>query len=60
MKLKIAPNFYLVIISIIIGAALFKQFDFQNFKFEKPALAIVYIITLIICIGFTIKKSKNI
>jgi len=60
MKLKIVPNFYLVIISLIIGAALFKQFDFQNFKFEKPALAIVYIITLIICIGFTIKKSKNI
>ncbi len=59
MKIKIVPNFILVILSIIIGGALFKQFDFQNLKFEKPALSIVYIITLIICIGFMIKKSKK-
>ena len=59
MKYKIAPNFFFVIIVIILGAALFKQFDFQNLKVEKPALAIVYIIAFIICIGFMIKKSKN-
>jgi predicted ferric reductase len=59
MKYKIAPNFFFIIIAVIIGGALFKQFDFQNFKFEKPALAVVYIITLLICIGLIIKKSKN-
>jgi len=59
MKYKIAPNFFFVIIAIILGVALFKQFDFQNLKFEKPALAVVYIIVFIICIGFMIKKSKN-
>jgi len=59
MKIKIVPNFFSVIIAIILGGALFKQFDFQNLKFEKPALAIVYIIVFIICIGFMIKKSKN-
>jgi len=60
MKYKIAPNFFFVIIAIILGVALFKQFDFQNLKFENPALAVVYIIVFIFSIGFMIKKSKNI
>jgi hypothetical protein len=59
MKIKIVPNFFLVIISIILGGAIFKQFDFQSLKFEKPALSIVYIIVFIICIGLMIKKSKK-
>ena len=59
MNIKIVPNFVSVILAIIIGGALFKQFDFQNLKFEKPALAIVYSIALIICIGFMIKKIKK-
>ena len=59
MKYKIAPNFFFVIIAIILGVALFNQFDFQDLKFEKPALAVVYIIVFIFSIGFMIKKSKN-
>ena len=38
---KKSLNFFFVIIAIILGRALFKQFDFENLKFEKPALAIV-------------------
>jgi len=60
MKYKIAPNFFFVVIAIILGVALFKQFDFENLEFEKPALAVVYIIVFIFSIGFMIKKSKNI
>lgn len=59
MKIKIVPNFFSIIIAIIVGGALVKEFDFENLKFENPVLAIVYIITFIICIGFMIKKSKN-
>lgn len=59
MKYKIVPNFFFVIIAIILGVALFNQFDFQHLKFEKPVLAVVYIIVLIFCIGFMIKKSKK-
>lgn len=59
MKIKIVPNFFFVIIAVILGGALYKQFDFQNLNFEKPALAIVYIIVFIICIGLMIKKSNN-
>ena len=59
MKYKIVPNIFFVIIAVIIGGALLKQFDFQNLKFEKPAIAVVYIIALIISIGLMIKKSKK-
>lgn len=59
MKNKKAPNFFLVIIAIILGQALFEQFDFANLQFEKPALAIVYIIVFVISIYLLVKKAKN-
>lgn len=59
MKYKIAPNFFLVVIALIVGSALFKLLDFQNLKTEKPALAIVYSIVFIFSIVFMIKKSKK-
>lgn len=59
MENKKAPNFFLVIIAIILGQALFEQFDFENLKFEKPALAIVYIIVFVISIYLLVKKPKN-
>lgn len=59
MKYKIVPNIFSVIIATILWVALFKQFDFENLKFEKPALAVVYIIVLFISIGSMIKKSKK-
>ena len=43
MSQKIKPNFFSIVIVIILGGALYKQFDFENFTFEKPALAAVYI-----------------
>lgn len=57
MKYKIAPNFFSVIMAVIIGGGLYKQFDFQNLTFEKPALVAVYSIAFIACIGFMIKKK---
>lgn len=59
MKYKIVFNIFFVIIAIIVGAALYNQFDFQNLTFEKPALAVVYIIVIIFSIGFMIKKQKK-
>jgi predicted ferric reductase len=59
MKYKIVPNFFSIIIATILWIALFKQFDFEDFKFEKPALAVVYVIVLIASIGVMIKKRKN-
>ena len=59
MVKKKTPNFFLVVIAIILGQALFKQFDFGNLKFEKPALAILYIIVFVVSIYLLVKKDKN-
>jgi hypothetical protein len=59
MENKKGINFFFAIIAIILGSAIYKQFDFKNLKFEKPALAIVYIITFIACIFFLVKDYRN-
>mgnify|MGYP000170963040 CR=1 FL=1 len=59
MKYKIVLNFFSIIIILIVGGALYKQFDFQNMTFEKPVLAVIYVIVVIFGIGFMIKKSKK-
>lgn len=59
MKKNSTLVFVFTIIAIILGVTLFKQFDFQNLKFEKPALAVVYGITFIISIAFLLKNYKK-
>jgi hypothetical protein len=59
MKYKIVPNVIAVIFAVIIGAALFKQIDFQNMTVEKPFLALVYLIGFLVSIGFMIKKTTT-
>lgn len=49
----------LMIPAIIIGAALYKQFDFENLEFENPALATVYSIAIAISIIFLINDTKK-
>lgn len=53
------PNFFFGIIATILGVTLFKHFDFQNLKFEKPALDVVYLITFAISIYMLVKNPKN-
>ena len=59
MENKNSVNPFFVIIAVIIGGAMYKQFDFENLTFEKPALAIVYIVTLVTTIYFLIKGYKK-
>jgi hypothetical protein len=35
---------------MVLGWTIFKQFDFENLKFEKPALAIIYINVANVCL----------
>ena len=39
------PVFTLTIVAIIVGSALFKQIDFQNFTVEKKVLSAIYFVT---------------
>jgi membrane protein DedA with SNARE-associated domain len=52
-------NFFLGIIAIILGWTLFKKFDFENLKFEKPALAVVYIVAFVFSIYGIVRNNKN-
>ncbi|MBX2921628.1 MAG: hypothetical protein KF746_05475 [Chitinophagaceae bacterium] len=59
MNNKKGQSFPLLIIAIVLGWTIFKQFDFENLKFEKPALAIVYILTFILSVYLLIKNTKG-
>lgn len=59
MENKKALLFMFWVVAIILGASLFKQFDFQTFKFENPALAIIYAIVFIFSVYYIIKNSKK-
>lgn len=59
MDNKKGLNFFFIIIAIITGSKVFKHFDFQNLKFEKPVLDIIYLITFVASIIFLTKDYKN-
>jgi hypothetical protein len=60
---KSSSSFVLIIVAIIVGVALFRQFDFQTLTLAKPALGLVYLITFVVCVSIilknAIKNSKN-
>lgn len=59
MENKKGLNFFFLIIAIILGSVLFKQFDFKNLKFQEPELAILYLIVFVASIYFLIKDYKK-
>ncbi len=59
MKNKIGFNFFFALLAFPIGLALSKEFNFQTFTFQKPALGILYLITFIIAIYLTFKKKAK-
>lgn len=59
MENKKSLSFPLMVVVIILGVTLYKQFDFESLKFEKPALAVLYIIVFLAALYFLIKKPKK-
>jgi predicted ferric reductase len=59
MSNKKELSFPLIIIAIVIGVTIFKQFDFENLKFEKPAMAVVYILTFLMTVYLIFKKKTE-
>ena len=64
MEKRNAPTFTLSIVAIIVGVALYKQFNFETFEFEKKALsalyAVVFIFSMYVLIKSAIEKRKQI
>jgi hypothetical protein len=52
-------KFALAIIAIILGMAVFRQFDFETLRFEKPGLGILYLIVFIVSIFLLIRGRKK-
>lgn len=59
MKNKKVISFPLLIILILIVRGIYKQIDFENLSFHKPALAAVYIITLLAFIFLLYKNFRE-
>ncbi|WP_207506109.1 hypothetical protein [Telluribacter humicola] len=58
MSNKKGLPFPLIIIVIILGGAIFKQFDSENLKLKEPALAVVYILTFLVSVYWLVKHYK--
>jgi len=52
-------SYPLIIIAVVLGWTIFKQFDFEKLKFEKPAMAVVYTLTFLMTVYFILKKEKS-
>ncbi|MDR7372119.1 hypothetical protein [Flavobacterium aquidurense] len=52
-------TFVFWIIAVILGVTLYKQFDFENMKFDKPALAIVYFIVFAFSVFIIVRNSRK-
>lgn len=52
-------SFPLIVIALVLGWTIFKQFDFENIRFEQPAMAMVYILTFLMTVYFILKKDKK-
>ena len=59
MNNKKEYSYLLIIIAVVLGWTIFKQFDFEKLKFEKPAMAVVYTLTFLITVYFILKKEKS-
>lgn len=59
MSTKKGLSFPLVIIAIVIGATIFKQFDFKTLRFDEPAMAVIYILTFLMTVYFIFKSNKE-
>ena len=52
-------NYFFAIMPLIIGIALYKNFDKTNGNFENPTLAIVYGLTILMSLFFLFKKDTK-
>jgi len=59
MEKKNALTFTFSVIAIILGVTLYKQFDFKDLKFEKPWLAVLYILVFIFSVIVLLRNFKK-
>ncbi len=53
------PIFTMLVVALIVGSALYKQIDFKTMTVEKPALAILYTVTLLFAVFVLVKNFRK-
>ena len=48
-------NFFFIVIGLITGSKVIKDFDFQTMTFAKPAIDTIYLITFVLMVVLSIK-----
>jgi hypothetical protein len=59
MKYKIKPNFFSIVVILIISSALIREYNSETGTFPKKGLAIVYGFAILSSIIFMIKKKNK-
>lgn len=54
-----APIFTMWVVAIIVGVALYKQFDFDAMQFKNAALSVIYMATFVFAVYVIIKNRKK-
>ncbi|EDM38656.1 hypothetical protein PBAL39_21325 [Pedobacter sp. BAL39] len=57
MEKKKAVSFTLLIVAIILGVTLIKQFDFETLRFENTGLAVIYLIVFTVSAFLVIRGA---
>lgn len=47
------------VVAIIVGVALYKQFDFDAMQFKNAALSVIYMATFVFAVYVIIKNRKK-
>lgn len=59
MSNKKGQPFPLVIVAIVLGWTIYKQFDFKTFRFQETGIGIVYVLTFLMTIYFLVRTSRQ-
>jgi hypothetical protein len=59
MKTIKTPNFFILMISLVLGRALFNQFNVEQMQFENNALAAIYSITFVLSVYFLVTDWRK-
>lgn len=59
MKKLINAPFPILVIVVILGGALVKEFDFTAFRFGDPPLALVYLFSLGLALYFIFRRDRK-
>lgn len=59
MQTKNTMRFTLTVVAVILGAVLFKQFNFEHFRFKNNGLAVIYLAVFVTSVYLLVRTGKK-